>query len=36
MDELRWRGPEPAFAAVVEQLADRRLVARCLAAQPAG
>ncbi len=36
VDELRWRGPEPAFAAVVEQLADRRLVARCLAAQPAG
>ena len=29
-------GPEPAFAATVEQLADRRLVARCLAAQPAG
>jgi 5'-3' exonuclease len=36
VDELRWRGPEPAFAPTVEQLADRRLVARCLAVQPTG
>ncbi|MDX6563485.1 MAG: 5-3 exonuclease [Gaiellales bacterium] len=33
VDELRWQGPTPAFAATAEQLADRRLVARCLAAQ---
>src|SRR4051794_36525930 len=34
--ELRWGGAAPAFADIVEPLADRRLLARCRAAQPAG
>jgi 5'-3' exonuclease len=33
VDELRWRGPTGAFAAVVERLGDARLLRRCLAAQ---
>jgi len=32
VDELRWRGPKPAFAAWVERLSDRRLLERALAA----
>jgi len=32
IEELRWRGPTPAFAAYVERLGDPRLLARCLAA----
>jgi 5'-3' exonuclease len=31
-DELRWRGPTPAFAAYTERLKDARLLQRCLAA----
>lgn len=31
-DELRWRGPTPAFAAQAERLGDPRLLQRCLAA----
>ncbi len=31
-DELRWRGPTPAFAAYVERLGDARLLQRCLGA----
>jgi 5'-3' exonuclease len=31
IDELRWRGPTPAFAAYVERLGDPRLLERCLA-----
>jgi 5'-3' exonuclease len=34
--ELRWSGATPVFAEIVEPLADRRLVARCRAAQPDG
>jgi 5'-3' exonuclease len=30
-EELRWRGPTPAFAATVERLGDARLLERCLA-----
>lgn len=33
VDELRWRGPAPAFAAYAERLNDVRLLQRCLAAQ---
>lgn len=29
VDELRWRGPTPAFSACVEQLGDTKLAARC-------
>ena len=29
VDELRWRGPTPAFDATAQQLGDVRLVARC-------
>ncbi len=29
VEELRWRGPTPAFAAWVERLGDSRLVERC-------
>jgi 5'-3' exonuclease len=29
VDELRWRGPTPGFAAWVERLGDARLLARC-------
>ena len=32
VDELRWRGPTPGFAATAERLGDVRLLARCLAA----
>jgi 5'-3' exonuclease len=32
VDELRWRGPTPAFAAYSESLGDPRLLQRCLAA----
>jgi 5'-3' exonuclease len=32
VDELRWRGPTPAFAAYAERLGDNRLLQRCLAA----
>ena len=32
VDELRWRGPTPAFAAYVERLKDARLLQRCLGA----
>jgi 5'-3' exonuclease len=32
VDELRWRGPTPAFAASAERLGDARLVPRCLGA----
>jgi len=32
VDELRWRGPKPAFAACTERLSDRRLLERALAA----
>jgi 5'-3' exonuclease len=32
VDELRWRGPTPAFAAYSESLGDPRLLKRCLAA----
>jgi 5'-3' exonuclease len=32
VDELRWRGPTPAFAATAERLGDPRLLPRCLAA----
>ena len=32
IDELRWRGPAPTFAACVEQLGDARLLQRCLSA----
>ena len=32
IDELRWRGPTPAFAAYAERLADARLLQRCLSA----
>src|SRR5262249_61709568 len=33
VDELRWRGPTPAFPAVVERLGDGRLLERCLRAK---
>jgi 5'-3' exonuclease len=29
VDDLRWRGPTPAFSACVEQLGDTKLAARC-------
>jgi 5'-3' exonuclease len=32
VDELRWRGPTPFFAAYAERLGDARLVQRCLSA----
>src|SRR3954468_14072902 len=32
IDELRWRGPTPAFAAYAERLGDARLLQRCLSA----
>jgi 5'-3' exonuclease len=32
IDELRWLGPTPAFAAYVERLGDNRLLQRCLSA----
>jgi 5'-3' exonuclease len=32
VDELRWRGPTPAFAAYAERLGDARLLQRCLGA----
>ncbi|HVG09264.1 MAG TPA: 5'-3' exonuclease H3TH domain-containing protein [Thermoanaerobaculia bacterium] len=32
VDELRWRGPTPAFAAYTERLKDARLLKRCLGA----
>ena len=35
VDELRWRGPTPAFPAVVERLGDARLLARSAAARAA-
>jgi hypothetical protein len=28
VDELRWRGPTPVFAACAERLGDRRLLVR--------
>ena len=33
VDELRWRGPTPEFAACTERLKDGRLLQRCLSAQ---
>ncbi len=35
VEELRWRGPTPEFAAYAERLGDKRLVQRCLAAASA-
>ena len=35
-DDLRWRGPNPGFAAVAERLGDERLLDRSLAAPVAG
>jgi 5'-3' exonuclease len=32
VDELRWRGPSPAFATYAERLGDDRLLKRCLGA----
>jgi 5'-3' exonuclease len=32
IDELRWRGPTPAFAAYAERFRDARLLQRCLGA----
>src|SRR3954470_10447873 len=32
IDELRWRGPTPAFAAYAKRLGDARLLPRCLGA----
>jgi 5'-3' exonuclease len=32
IDELRWRGPTPLFAAYTERLGDARLLQRCLGA----
>jgi 5'-3' exonuclease len=32
VDELRWRGPTPMFAAYAERLKDNRLLQRCLGA----
>ena len=32
IDELRWRGPTPGFAAFAERTGDARIVARCEAA----
>lgn len=32
IEELRWRGPTPAFAATAERLGDARLLRRCLGA----
>ncbi|HEY2295439.1 MAG TPA: 5'-3' exonuclease H3TH domain-containing protein [Thermoanaerobaculia bacterium] len=32
IDELRWRGPTPAFATYAERLGDARLLQRCLGA----
>ena len=32
VDELRWRGPTPTFAAYTERLKDNRLLQRCLGA----
>jgi 5'-3' exonuclease len=32
VEELRWRGPTPAFAAYAERLGDARLLPRCLSA----
>jgi len=32
VDELRWRGPTPAFAAYTERIGDARLLQRCLSA----
>jgi len=32
IDELRWRGPTPAFAAYAERIKDARLLQRCLQA----
>lgn len=32
IDELRWRGPTPAFAPYAERLGDARLLQRCLGA----
>jgi len=32
IEDLRWRGPTPAFAAYAERLGDARLLQRCLAA----
>jgi len=29
VDDLRWRGPTDAFSAIVEQMADTKLVPRC-------
>jgi len=33
VDELRWRGPTPAFVAYVDRLGDARLLERCLKRQ---
>jgi 5'-3' exonuclease len=33
VDELRWRGPAPAFASCVERFGEPRLLERCLRAQ---
>jgi 5'-3' exonuclease len=36
VDELRWRGPAPAFPPLVERLGDARLLERCARAQSIG
>lgn len=35
VDELRWRGPAPAFASYTERLNDARLLQRCLGCEDA-
>jgi 5'-3' exonuclease len=34
VDDMRWPGPTPAFAACIERLGDRRLIERAAAASP--
>jgi hypothetical protein len=29
VEELRWRGPTPAFRAIAEEIGDKRLLERC-------
>jgi hypothetical protein len=36
VEELRWHGPTPAFAAYAERMGDTKLVARCEKAMAAG
>jgi hypothetical protein len=35
VDQLRWRGPTPGFAAYVERVGEPRLLERCLKARAA-